>query len=162
MGKVFSGAPRLLVARRGQSAYGCRFVACAVCLAARALSSEKEDRLISREEAETKANELLKQQLPARSGKKLSCPSCGTLSIPAIRKFRIGPLTYIRCPSCKAKISVPWLAVLAVLAVLPFVGAILLASHLPSFWLAATAIVSGFVLYVVLHQLYVPLITKRP
>lgn len=114
---------------------------------------------MSKQEAETKANELLKQQQPVRSGKKLSCPSCGALSIPAFRKFRIGPLTYTRCPSCNAKISVPWLALLAVM---PFVGAILLAPHLPSFWLAGTAIVSGFALYAVIHQRYVPLITKKP
>jgi len=119
----------------------------------------KEDRLISKQDAETKANELLNQQHPATSGKKLSCPSCGALSIPAFRKFRIGPLTYTRCTACNAKISVPWFAVFAGL---PFVGAILLAPHLLSFWLAGTAIVSGFVLYAVIHQRYVPLITKKP
>lgn len=82
----------------------------------------------------------------------LKCPSCSKPTINPWRKLAIGGVLTAECPSCHCEITVP-----------PYDFAILLfivmANHFFKPPLLYTAIV--FVAYMVVRQLYVPLVVKH-
>ena len=46
----------------------------------------------------------------------LECPACGKQSLSVARKLSIGPARSVLCASCGARISVPWIPSLLLLA----------------------------------------------
>lgn len=82
----------------------------------------------------------------------LECPSCGKPTINPWRKLTIGGALTAECPSCHCEITVP-----------PYDFAILffivMANHFFKPRLLYAAIV--FVAYMVVRQLYVPLVVKH-
>lgn len=88
----------------------------------------------------------------------LECPNCEKRSISAWRKQAIGPLRKIRCPNCKAQISVGWLqsVVLSVVVwLLPLLWFIVLIEE----GLLKAAIFAGLALIVIgaYQHFFVPL-----
>lgn len=85
---------------------------------------------------------------------KLQCPRCGKQGISFLRKMCLGPVLSTRCRECGEKVGVPGTAMLAFI---PFGGAILAAEFAEPFVLKAALWVVGFVLMSVIDMCWVPL-----
>ncbi|MFO7916335.1 MAG: hypothetical protein R6U43_11685 [Candidatus Krumholzibacteriales bacterium] len=88
---------------------------------------------------------------------KLRCPNCGNPGISILRKMCLGPALPATCKSCGKKVGVPYTAMLAVI---PFVAAILGAAFVEPLTFKAVLWVSGFVLMNIIHMRWVPLVPR--
>lgn len=89
----------------------------------------------------------------------LTCPHCGNQAMSQARKLWLGPASSASCTACGRKVSVSWLAMLAVT---PFLAAIfsghwLLPQHYVVFSLAALA---GAALLFAIHAWLIPIIPR--
>jgi prepilin signal peptidase PulO-like enzyme (type II secretory pathway) len=87
----------------------------------------------------------------------LECPNCHQKTISLWRKMFLGPARSATCPSCGSRISVPFAAMLAVI---PFLIAIIAAGMVGSGTLAAVVLVAGFLTMSWIHYKFIPLIVK--
>ena len=85
---------------------------------------------------------------------KLNCPHCGKPAISVMRKMWLGPAGRATCKACGKKVSVPYMAMLAVLPVVP---AIFGSALVEPFALKAALWIGGFVAMAVIHMRWVPL-----
>ena len=88
---------------------------------------------------------------------RLECPNCHQPAISVWSKMFLGPARTIPCPSCKSRLSVPWLATLAVI---PFLIGLIAAQLVGSFAVAAVLLVAGALAMAWIHYQFVPLIMK--
>ncbi len=86
--------------------------------------------------------------------KKLECPHCREPGIPWGRKLTLGPAVSTRCKVCDKKVSVPWAAILAIV---PFVLAIVAWEVLDSMALWGGLLLAGFAVSCFIHMYWVPL-----
>ena len=87
----------------------------------------------------------------------LECPNCHQKAIAVWRKMCLGPGRAISCPNCGSRLSVPWLAMLAVF---PFAFGFIAAQLVASFAVAAVVFVVGALVMGWIHYQFVPLIVK--
>ena len=88
----------------------------------------------------------------------LECPACHQPAIPLWRKMCLGPATSAKCPNCGARYSVPYSAMLAVI---PFLIAIVAAQVVRPVALAAVLVVAGGLVMSWIYWKFVPLIAKQ-
>ena len=88
----------------------------------------------------------------------LECPICHKQGIPTWRKFCMGSAVPTKCKQCSKKVGVPYSAMLAVV---PFIIAILIAWFIPNLILKGIIIVTGIIIMSIFHMKYVPLISKE-
>jgi prepilin signal peptidase PulO-like enzyme (type II secretory pathway) len=88
---------------------------------------------------------------------KLECPHCHERAIPLWRKMCLGPATRATCPNCGARYSVPYSSMMAVI---PFLIAIIAARAAPSLAVGAVVLVVGALVMSWIHYKFVPLIEK--
>jgi ribosomal protein S27E len=87
----------------------------------------------------------------------LECPNCHQKTIPLWRKMFLGPATSVKCAKCGARVSVPYSAMLAVI---PFLIAIVAAQFVGSIVLAGALLVVAVLVMCWIHYKFVPLIVK--
>lgn len=102
---------------------------------------------------------------------KHKCPNGGYPAVTVWQKLRLGPLKKIRCKSCGAFISVPWLKSLMIIGLgtwTPLFSGLLALGLVPKNSGAVVAIVIlafgavlGTLLFFWLYDRYVPLAVKR-
>ena len=82
----------------------------------------------------------------------LKCPSCGKKTINPWRKLVIGGVITARCPSCHCEITMP-----------PYdLGFLLLIVMVNQFFKPPLLYMAvGFVAYMIIRQVYIPLVAKR-
>jgi hypothetical protein len=85
---------------------------------------------------------------------KLSCPHCGKPGISILRRMCLGPAVPATCNACGKKVGVPYTTMLAVI---PFVAAILASGLIEHFALKAALWVSGCIVMIIIHLLCFPL-----
>ena len=84
------------------------------------------------------------------------CPYCNHPAMSIWRKCILGPEMAVRCSSCKRKVGVPWLAVVAAVPIaLGVAGAVRLSAP----W-SIVSLAVGILAYVVLQQFVVPLVGR--
>jgi len=84
------------------------------------------------------------------------CPYCNHPAMSIWRKCILGPEMAVLCLSCKRKVGVPWLAVVAAVPIaLGVVGAVRLSAP----W-SIVSLAVGILAYVVLQQFVVPLVGR--
>ena len=88
---------------------------------------------------------------------KLECPKCHQKTVPVWRKMRLGPAKSVTCPNCGSRIGVPFAAMLAVI---PFLIAIIAAGMVGSLALKVVLLVVGFLALLWIHYKFVPLTVK--
>ena len=87
-----------------------------------------------------------------------TCPHCHAPSISFWRKQILGPVSSTTCASCKRKVGVPF--GIAMLALAPFVVAIVAANSMLSPIVKVFFWISGFLVTSYLYHRFVPLIQK--
>ena len=88
---------------------------------------------------------------------KLECPKCHQKTIPLWRKMCLGPASRVTCSSCGAHVSVP---ISSMIAVVPFLIAMVAAQAVGSIEVSAVVLVVGVVAMCWIHYQFVPLIVK--
>ena len=87
----------------------------------------------------------------------LQCPYCHQHAMSYARKSFLGPAVSTSCKHCGRQVSVHWLAMLAVL---PFVVSIAVASQLGYTLSAALIVLVGFGAMLAAHEFLVPLVPR--
>jgi hypothetical protein len=82
------------------------------------------------------------------------CPHCGEYGISMMRKMFLGPAYPATCKVCKKKVGVPYTAMLAGI---PFVIAIIIATLVDPIAVKVLLWNGGFILTAIIHMLWVPL-----
>lgn len=85
---------------------------------------------------------------------KLNCPHCGRPGISILRKMCLGPAVPATCKACGKKVGVPYAAMLAVI---PFVAAILASAFVEPLAFKAALWVGGIIVMSIIHMRWVPL-----
>lgn len=85
---------------------------------------------------------------------RLKCPHCGRPGISILRKMCLGPALPATCKMCGKKVGVPYTALLALI---PFVAAILATAFVEPFAFKAALWVSGAIIMGIIHMRWVPL-----
>jgi len=95
--------------------------------------------------------------------KKYLCPKCSLPSFTAWQKLGLGPLKKIRCQSCSAFVSVPWISSFVVITLANvFAFAVSLVVFIWVGTLAGVlALVFCAVAFLWIYQRFVPLIEKN-
>jgi hypothetical protein len=86
------------------------------------------------------------------------CPNCHQQAIPLWRKMCLGPATSAACANCGTRVSVPYSAMLAVI---PFLIAIVAAQFVGSIVLAGALLIVAALVMCWIHYKFVPLIVKK-
>jgi prepilin signal peptidase PulO-like enzyme (type II secretory pathway) len=87
----------------------------------------------------------------------LECPKCHQKTIPLWRKMCLGPATGTTCAKCGSKVSVPYSSMIALV---PFLIAIVAAQMIGSLAVAAFLVIGGVLAMCWFHYKFVPLIVK--
>jgi len=87
----------------------------------------------------------------------LECPNCHEKTIPVWRKMFVGPATGIACAKCGSKVSVPYWSMIALV---PFLIAIVATEKVGSLAVAAFLLIGGILFMSWFHYKFVPLIVK--
>ena len=85
---------------------------------------------------------------------RLDCPHCRKPGISRMRKMFLGPVVSATCRICGKKVGV---AYTAMLAVIPFLAAIVFSAFVESFLLKAALWVGGFITTSAVHMRWVTL-----
>ena len=88
---------------------------------------------------------------------KLECPKCHQNTIPLWRKMCLGPATRTTCSNCGAHVSVP---VSSMIAMMPFLIAIVAAQAVGSIELSAVVLLIGVLAMCWIHYRFVLLVVK--
>ena len=86
------------------------------------------------------------------------CPHCSKPGVSVLRRAFLGPAIAATCSSCGGKVGVPWGK--SMIALSPFLLAILGSAFAPSFAAAAAIWVAGAVVMFVLFFTFVPLVKE--
>ncbi|MDI6737122.1 MAG: zinc ribbon domain-containing protein [Nanoarchaeota archaeon] len=86
------------------------------------------------------------------------CPICHMPGIPVWRKACLDPAYPTNCKNCGKKVGVPYSSMLAML---PFIAAVLVSLYMPSLILKGWALIIGIVCMFIIHMKFVPLISKE-
>lgn len=85
---------------------------------------------------------------------KLNCPHCGSQGISVAGKLFLGPALSMDCNVCGKKIGVPFTAVLAII---PFLAALQLSSHIESNTLIIALLAAIIIVTAILYIRCIPL-----
>ena len=87
----------------------------------------------------------------------LQCPYCHHSAISYARKSCLGPALSTSCAHCGKQVSVSWFAMLAGI---PFLASMPLATHFGFSWQAALVVLVGFGMTFAAHEFLVPLVPR--
>jgi uncharacterized paraquat-inducible protein A len=91
----------------------------------------------------------------------LTCPSCGQATFPWWRKQMLGPARTVRCPRCKARVSVNWRAAFPVFVLIPLsIYLAFIVARSEPFYLRLLILTVGGMLAVFLYHRFMPLIVR--
>lgn len=83
-----------------------------------------------------------------------TCPHCKQPGISRLRKLSLGPALPATCKACGRKVGVPYSSMLALV---PFIIAILFAQYVGAIVLQAVIIIVGFIVMCAIYLKLVPL-----
>ena len=85
---------------------------------------------------------------------KLVCPHCGKPGLSILRKMCLGPAVPAKCKVCGKKVGVPYTTMLAII---PFIAAILASALVEPFAFKAGLLIGGFGAMTFIHMRWIPL-----